>query len=120
MGHHQPRATPRLVTPLGLLLPYYKESWFHRTQLRMGLTLYDILAPRSSLPRHRSVSRETAVEMEPQLSAAGLHSAGFYWDGQVELPERLIVEILRAAETFGATVVTRSRAVGLRRKDGRV
>ncbi len=50
------RATPRLVTPLGLLLPYYRESWFHRTQLRMGLTLYDLLAPRGSLPRHRSVS----------------------------------------------------------------
>lgn len=86
----------------------------------MGLTLYDLLAPRSSLPRHRSVTRSKAVEMEPQLAAGGLHSAGFYWDGQVELPERLIVEILRAAETFGATVLTRSRAVGLRRAGGRV
>jgi glycerol-3-phosphate dehydrogenase len=114
------RATPRLVTPLGLLLPYYRESWFHRTQLRMGLTLYDILAPRKSLPRHRSVSRAKAVEMEPALSPDGLHSAGFYWDGQVELPERLIVEILRAAEGYGATVVTRCRAVSLQRSGGRV
>ena len=114
------RATPRLVTPLGLLLPYYRESWFHRTQLRMGLTLYDLLAPRKSLPRHRSVSRAQAVEMEPALSPDGLNSAGFYWDGQVELPERLIVEILRAAEGYGATVATRCRAVGLRRSGGRV
>ena len=114
------RATPRLVTPLGLLLPYYRESWFHRTQLRMGLTLYDLLAPRKSLPRHRSVSRASALEMEPALSADGLHSAGFYWDGQVELPERLIVEILRAAEGYGTTVATRCRAVGLQRAGGRV
>ncbi len=38
----------------------------------------------------------------------------------MELPERLIVEILRAAEGYGATVATRCRAVGLRRSGGRV
>lgn len=43
-----------------------------------------------------------------------------HWDARVELPERLIVEILRAAEHDGATVVTRCRAVGLQRSNGRV
>jgi glycerol-3-phosphate dehydrogenase len=109
------RAVPHLVTPLGLLLPYYQESWFHRTQLRAGLTLYDILAPRRSLPRHRSLSAAKALALEPALAGDGLHSAGFYWDGQVELPERLVVEILRAAEGWGATIVTRCRAMELRR-----
>lgn len=114
------RATPHLVTPLGFLLPFYREPWWKRAELRMGLTLYDLLSPRQSLPRHRSLSAARAVRAEPALSSVGLKSAALYWDGQVELPERLVVAILRAAEHFGATVVTRCRAVGLRLVDGRV
>jgi len=114
------RATPHLVTPLGFLLPFYREPWWKRAELRMGLTLYDLLSPRQSLPRHRTLSAARAVRAEPALSPAGLKSAALYWDGQVELPERLVVEILRAAEHFGATVVTRCRAVRLRLVEGRV
>ncbi|HEY6014824.1 MAG TPA: glycerol-3-phosphate dehydrogenase/oxidase [Candidatus Limnocylindrales bacterium] len=114
------RATPHLVTPLGFLLPFYREPWWRRAELRMGLTLYDLLSPRRSLPGHRSLSAGRALRAEPALSSSGLKSAALYWDGQVELPERLVVEVLRAAERFGATVVTRCQAVGLRVVDGRV
>ena len=114
------RATPHLVTPLGFLLPFYRESWWRQIEIRMGLTLYDLLSPRRSLPGHRSLSASRALRAEPALSSVGLKSAALYWDGQVELPERLVVEILRAAEQFGATIVTRCRAVGLRIIDRRV
>ncbi|HEX2754269.1 MAG TPA: glycerol-3-phosphate dehydrogenase/oxidase [Candidatus Limnocylindrales bacterium] len=114
------RAAPHLVTPLGFLLPFYREPWWRRTELRLGLTLYDLLSPRQSLPRHRALSAARAARLEPALSPTGLRSAVLYWDGQVELPERLVVEILRAAEQFGATVVTHCRAVDLRLVDGRV
>ena len=114
------RATPHLVTPLGFLLPFYRERWWRRIELRMGLTLYDLLSPRRSLPAHRSLSPSRALRAEPALSPTGLKSAALYWDGQVELPERLVVEILRAAELFGATIVTRCRAVGLRIADEKV
>jgi glycerol-3-phosphate dehydrogenase len=114
------RATPHLVTPLGFVLPFYREPWWRRVELRMGLTLYDLLSPRMSLPRHRSLSASRALRAEPALSPVGLKSAAIYWDGQVELPERLVVEILRAAEHFGATIVTRCRAVGLQIVDDKV
>lgn len=114
------RAAPHLVTPLGFLLPFYREPWWRQAELRLGLTLYDLLSPRQSLPRHRSMSAKRALQAEPALSPVGLQSAALYWDGQVELPERLLVEILRSAEHFGTTVVTRCRAVGLRLVDGRV
>ncbi|HLO35600.1 MAG TPA: FAD-dependent oxidoreductase, partial [Candidatus Deferrimicrobium sp.] len=114
------RATPHLVTPLGFLLPFYQEPWWRQAELRMGLTLYDLLSPRRSLPGHQSLSATRALRAEPALSPVGLKSAALYWDGQVELPERLVVEILRAAEQFGATIVTRCRAVGLRLVHGTV
>ncbi|MFI5255522.1 MAG: FAD-dependent oxidoreductase, partial [Candidatus Limnocylindrales bacterium] len=116
----QLRRVPNLVTPLPFLLPFYKEPLWHRWRLRAGLTLYDLLSPWGSLPRHRFLSRSRLAVLEPAVSTEGLSEAALYWDGQVELAERLVLEALRAAAAAGAEVRNHVAATGLRLADGRV
>lgn len=98
------RSAPNLVTPLPFVLPFYGTSRWRRLQLRAGLTLYDLLSPRSSLPRHRVLGPAAVARLEPALRTDGLRGAAVYWDAQVALPERLVLDALRAAEDAGATI----------------
>ena len=100
----QLRVVPNLVAPLAFILPFYGTPLWQRLRLRAGLMLYDLLSPRGSLPRHLMVSAEQLAVLEPRVRRQGLHGAGMYWDAQLELPERLVVEALRAAGEAGATV----------------
>ena len=110
----QLRRVPNLVTPLAFVLPFYKEPLWHRLRLRAGLTLYDLLSPRGSLPRHRFLGRDRLAALEPGVSTDGLSEAALYWDAQVELPERLVIDALRAAAAAGAEVRNHVAATGLR------
>lgn len=116
----QLRRVPNLVTPLPFLLPFYREPIWHRLKLRAGLTLYDLLSPRGSLPRHRFLRRAQLAALEPRVSTDGLSEAALYWDGQVELPERLVIDALRAAAAAGAEVRNHVAATGLVVEHGRV
>jgi glycerol-3-phosphate dehydrogenase len=97
------RAAPHLVRPVPFLLPVYAGGR-PMSLLRLGLTLYDLLALGGKLPRHRTLSPDDAVAAEPRLRRDGLRGALGYWDAQVELPERLCLEnVLRAREAGAAT-----------------
>lgn len=112
----QLRDMANLVRPLPFLLPHYNQSLWQRSKVRVGLTFYDLLSPRHSLPRHRRLARDEVRRLEPALSDAGLQMADLFWDGQVELPERLVIEVLRQAAELGAQVRNHVAAVGLRRQ----
>ena len=114
------RAAPHLVQPLPILLAFYGMSAFRRLQFRAGLTFYDLFAPDRFLPRHRHLSAGEVERLAPGISTAGLPGAMLYHDAQVELPERLVVETLRAAADRGAVVCNHVAATGLRRERGRV
>jgi glycerol-3-phosphate dehydrogenase len=97
------RAAPHLVRPVPFLLPVYAGGR-PMSLLRLGLTLYDLLALGGGLPRHKSLSPDEALAAEPCLRRDGLRGALGYWDAQVELPERLCLEnVLRAREAGAAT-----------------
>jgi len=115
----QLREMPNLVRPLGLMLVHYDEPAWRRARARFGLSVYDLLSPSGSLPRHRHLSRTDALAMEPALRERGLQGAELFWDGQVELPERLVIEVLRRASEAGADVRNYVAAIGLRRRGGR-
>src|SRR5437660_5385890 len=54
------RIAPHLVKPLEFLVPFYNSSLFHRSKMRAGMILYDLLSFDKSLPKHRMLSaRET-------------------------------------------------------------
>jgi len=104
---------PSLVKPVEILLPVYDDSPRSRFTIRVGLTLYDVLAGRDNIARHRALSADELIERLP-LTRAGLRGGFVYFDAQVDdyALARLVVD---SAIHEGATVHEETRVVSLRR-----
>ena len=103
------RVAPHLVKPLPMLIPIYRQARRGWWTVRAGMIAYDALSYDKSLPRHRMLSRNDALEMAPGLNEEGLLGAALYYDAQVEFPERLVLENVLSAKHYGACVKTYSR-----------
>ena len=103
---------PHLVEPLPFLLPLHHRVW-ERAYVGAGLLAYDLLARSSVLPRHRHVTRKTALERFPSLRPGSLVGALQYFDAQMD-DARLAVAIARTAAQSGAQVAPHVRLVGYR------
>jgi glycerol-3-phosphate dehydrogenase len=114
------RIAPRLVRPLAITIPIYKQSRRGRLTIRAGMILYDLLSWGKSLPRHRMLSRAETLKQLPGLNTEGLTGSALYYDAQVEFPERLVMENIRSARAFGAEVLTHTRVTNLPVEDGKV
>jgi glycerol-3-phosphate dehydrogenase len=104
---------PSLVKLIEILLPVYDDSPRSRFTIRVGLTLYDALAGRDNIARHRALSADELIERLP-LTRAGLRGGFVYFDAQVDdfALARLVVD---SAISEGATVREETRVVSLRR-----
>jgi len=123
---------PHLVRPLPFLVPFYQglrrplgirlPSAAHPLlplAMNTGLWLYDRLAGRMVLMRHRPVSVAEALHLFPYLRRDGLRRASLYYDAQTD-DARLTIAVLRTAAAHGALCVNYARATALVREDGRV
>jgi glycerol-3-phosphate dehydrogenase len=97
---------PHLVKPLRFVVPIYERSKRGPGMIRLGMVGYDALSFDKSVPNHRMLSREEALEEYPGLNPEGLLGAATYYDGQVEYAERVAVENAISAREYGATVLT--------------
>jgi glycerol-3-phosphate dehydrogenase len=101
------RLAPHLVRPLAFVFPVRRHR--DRAALRTGLTVYDGLAVGRNVGRHRPVSEEEVAEAAPGLLRP---SRGYrYWDCRTD-DARLVIEVLRAAASFGALVANRAEVQG--------
>jgi glycerol-3-phosphate dehydrogenase len=107
------RDMPHLVRPLELLLPVYDGDERAPWKVRAGLALYDALSFNKSLPRHRAVPLPELRRMVPALSRSGLRAAYAFHDAQVEFPERIVIETVRAFEHAGGTALNHVAAARL-------
>lgn len=112
------RRAPHLVHPMDILLPIYDDGTRGRTVLTAGMVLYDLLSLRKSVPAFRSMSLARATAACPSLRRPGLTGAVRYTDGQVELSERLCVELAIDAARHGARIQTHQAVTDVR-ADGR-
>jgi glycerol-3-phosphate dehydrogenase len=116
---------PQLVRPIEILLPIYEDSPRPRFEIKVGLVLYDLLAGRRKIHRHRSLSADQIVARVP-LWRDGLRGGFSYWDAQVDDHELVCTVIASAvregAQAFEHTCVDEIRADGaewlLRTSDG--
>ncbi|WP_237477549.1 glycerol-3-phosphate dehydrogenase [Lichenibacterium dinghuense] len=107
---------PHIIWPLRFVLPYTKglrPAWM----LRLGLLIYDNLGGRKRLPATRTLDLRTDPAGQPLKR--GRYTKGFeYSDCWVE-DSRMVALNARDAADRGATVLTRTKAVGaLRGADG--
>ena len=96
------RLAPHLVRPLPFLVPIYRESSRSLIKVRIGLKLYDWLAPGRSRERYRVLPPVDALSLEPAIRARDLRGAGYYFDDLLVFPERLCLENVLSACRLGA------------------
>src|SRR5712691_5067639 len=96
------RLAPHLVRPLPFLVPIYRESSRSLIKVRIGLKLYDWLAPGRSRERSRVLPPVDALSLEPAIRARDLRGAGYYFDDLLVFPERLCLENVLSGCRLGA------------------
>jgi glycerol-3-phosphate dehydrogenase len=107
------RNAPHLVSPLPMVVPIQEGAKRGPLLIRAGMVLYDILSYDKSLPLHRMLSPEKALDRVPALDPDGLKAAAVYYDAQVTFAERLVVENVLSAVEHGAQVVTHATVTGI-------
>jgi glycerol-3-phosphate dehydrogenase len=107
------REMPHLVRPLRMLIPVYSGDERPPWKVRAGLALYDALSLRKSLPRNRAVPRSSITSQAPGLNTDGLRAIYAMYDGQVEFPERIVIETLRAFVDAGGVAMNHTAASGI-------
>lgn len=113
-------AAPHLVRPLRMILPFYSEGKHHPLKLEAGMVAYDVLSWDKSVPRHAVWGKGKTLRKVPGLNPDGLRGAAAYYDAQVELAERLCVEVSLAARAAGATILTHASVERLDVRGGAV
>ncbi|MGZ3581458.1 MAG: glycerol-3-phosphate dehydrogenase [Ktedonobacterales bacterium] len=119
---------PYLVRPLTFVLPLYEDAQRPvgvpftlpggrglGLMLHAGLWMYDLMAGRRSVGRHRRISAERAEELVPMLHRAGLKEAVLYSDAQTN-DSRLTIAVLRTAAQHGAVIANYAQVTGFTRQ----
>jgi glycerol-3-phosphate dehydrogenase len=114
---------PYLVRPLGFVLPLYEGDRHPvgmpfttpggiglRYLLDLGLWLYDILAGKHNIHRHRHLSRQQVLRYAPTLVTEGLKEGFIYYDAQTH-DARLTLALIRTAAQYGATITNYSEVI---------
>ncbi len=104
---------PHLVKPLRFVVPVYDRSSRGVGMIRLGMIGYDVLSFDKSVPNHKMLSRDEALEQYPGLNPDGLRGAATYYDAQVEYAERVAVENAVSAARFEADVIPHAEVTRL-------
>ena len=126
------RNAPFLVRPIGFVLPIYASDrrplsiplsppWGLglRYILRVGLGLYDLMAGRLGIRRHRHIGAQQALRIARCLRSEGLRDAFLYYDARTD-DTRLTMTVLRTAAARGALVANYAEVAGFRREHGKI
>jgi glycerol-3-phosphate dehydrogenase len=123
---------PFLVHPIRFVLPIYKKDR-HPVGLPVtlpggfgigfvldtGLWLYDLLAGKQNIARHKRLKREEALKLAPALIPEGLKEAFLYYDAQLD-DARLTLTILRTAARWNAVIANYAEVIGFEQEGGQL
>lgn len=106
------RIAPHLVHPIPFLIPTYGHFMRGKEILTLGMMVYDLLGfdrnklkdPEKYIPGHQILSRNEALELEPNLPREGLTGALRYYDCQMHSSERMTLSFIMSAAKAGAQV----------------
>lgn len=112
------RLCPHLVKPVPFLVPLTRRIW-ERGYIGAGAFLYDTLAGRRSLPRHRHLTRRGVLGRFPGLRGDRMIGGIQLWDAQVD-DARHTMTLTRTARMHGAVTLSSVRAEGFRMSGARV
>src|SRR2546427_2605987 len=126
------RHAPFLVRPQPFLIPVYEHMpWPSSLPVRpqtdlgldlvldIGLWMYDLMAGRLNIGRHKRISTQETLRRAPKLRRRGLKKALLYYDAQTN-DAQLTVTVLRTAAQFGAVVTNYTEVTGFNRANGKL
>ncbi len=126
------RIAPFLVTPIPFVLPIYEGDQHPVGMpfttpggvglgflLDMGLWMYDLLAGRRNIQRHRRLRRRDVERLAPTLLTNGLKEGFMYYDAQTN-DARLTMTLIRTAAHYGATIANYSQVTSFLTEKGLV
>ena len=102
------RLAPHLIKPVSFLYPLTKH--WERPYVTAGVTLYDTIGGKSSLPHQKQLTRSGALRMAPALKRSALVGAIRYFDAQAD-DARHTMSVGRTAAQYGAVVRTSTQVV---------
>jgi glycerol-3-phosphate dehydrogenase len=104
------RMAPYLIHPIPLIIPIYKDDPRGRAIISLGIHLYDLLSHEHDIPHYFTSGREKTLSFEPRLNQDGLTGSALFYDHQIMMPERLVIENIIGARQAGASVLNYVRA----------
>ena len=113
------RIAPHLIRPLPFLFPLHRAAKRPPWMVRLGMTLYDLLALYQNVEPHRMLSADAAKAYEPALRQADLIGAAKFFDAQMD-DARACLAVALSASAAGARIETYTRVDGLLHRHGRV
>ncbi len=113
------KAAPHLVRPRAFVFPAFRSGRVRRWEISAAVLLYDILALFRNAERHRWLSRDGVLRIEPLLRDQDLTGGALYWDAQTD-DARLTLAIARSAHRHGALCASYARVTALETAGGRV
>ena len=104
------KMAPYLIHPIPLVIPIYKGDPHGRAVISMGIHLYDLLSHEHDIPHYFTSGREKTLAFEPRLNRDGLTGSALFYDHQIMMPERLVIENIIGAREAGAVALNYVRA----------
>jgi glycerol-3-phosphate dehydrogenase len=105
------RIAPHLVRAQRFVFPIYDDDSTPVWQLRIGLTVYDLLAGFQNVARHKHLTVAALREHEPALASQGLQGGALYYDCWTD-DARLTLETALAARACGAAILNHAEVTG--------
>ncbi len=111
------RLAPHLAQPVPMVFPLVNRREY--AKLSVGLWTFDRLASVSDDERHRLITAEEALEIEPKLSKDDLYGAALHYE-YVTDDARLVMEVVKSAVGLGAVVANHLEVVRFLTVEGTV
>jgi glycerol-3-phosphate dehydrogenase len=99
------RMAPYLIHPIPLVIPIYDGDPHGRAMISLGIHLYDLLSHESDIPHYFTSNTQRTLAFEPRLNREGLAGSALFYDHQIMMPERLVMENIVGAREAGAVVL---------------
>jgi glycerol-3-phosphate dehydrogenase len=104
------RQAPYLIHPIPILIPIYKGDPHGRAVISFGIHFYDLLSHDKDIPHYFTSNREKTLGFEPRLNQEGLTGSALFYDHQILIPERLVLENVISARIAGAQLLNYAKA----------
>lgn len=108
---------PHLFTTVPFLLPFYHS--LDKPYYKMGMVLYDLLAGKLCLQKHRLLNRKECLAACPTLRSEGLKGGSVYFDGQFD-DARFAIELAKTSHHYGATLLNYCNVEKLLQSDNKL